>query len=252
MTVQMELLRPEELDRIRDACPVAYIPVGSMEFHGYQNPVGLDTVKCHRMLMRIAEKVGGMVVPPVFYGHGSGHLGFPWTWMLDDAETLVKLLVTTALGLDGNGIKVIVVMSGHYPNEGAFADVEKEFRARGGKAALVPLMEYHAFDTAGEWHGDHAAKWETSYMMALGGDLVDANRLRVNPDGTTLDAVPRPTPPQPGGWWFEKNPSHPWYGIAAHDGNDPCEASAELGEQAIATIVTWAADLIHAALEKQG
>lgn len=248
MSVQLELLRPEELDRRRDAFPVAYVPVGSVEFHGYQNPVGLDTVKCHRMLIRMAEKLGGVVVPPIFFGHGSGHEGFPWTWMLDDAATLRELLLTTCLGLDRNGIRVIVIMSGHYPNAGVFQDVISAFDERGGTATILPLMEYDAFPEEGEWHGDHAGKWETSYMRALGEELVDMSRLSQNPDGTRLEQVAQPAPPKPGGWWFEKNPSHPWYGIAAYEGNDPCEATPELGNDAIEQIITWAGRKIHAAL----
>jgi len=252
MTVQMELLRPEQLDEIRDRFPVAYVPLGALEFHGYHLPVGLDTVKCHRMLVRMAEHIGGMVAPPVYFGHGSGHTGFAWTWMLDNQETLKDLLLTMCRGLDANGIKVIVLMSGHYPNENAFPAVMDQFRLRGGKATLLPMMEYDAFDKNTEWHGDHAAKWETSYILALGSELVDTGRLQTNPDGTTLNSVAMPRPPEGGKWWFEKNPSHPWFGIAANTGDLPTDASAELGNEAIETIISWARPRILDALTAQG
>jgi creatinine amidohydrolase len=252
MTVQLELMRPEQLDAARDRFPVAYIPLGALEFHGRHLPVGLDTVKCHRMLIRMAEQLGGLVVPPIFYGHGSGHIGFPWTWMLDEPDTLKRLLLTTMAGLDANGIKVIVLMSGHYPNESIMTDSSAAFASAGGKAKVLCLMEYNAFETDKEWHGDHAAKWETSYMRALGDDLVDMPRLSVSPDGTRLDQVPTPKPPKPGGWWFEKNRSHPWYGLAAFEGNNPSTASVELGEQAIAAIIAWAGAKITTALDDSG
>ncbi|MBD3242963.1 MAG: hypothetical protein GF331_20390 [Chitinivibrionales bacterium] len=252
MTVHMEHMRPEELDKRRDAFPVAYVPLGALEFHGYHLPVGLDAVKCHRMLIRMAERLGGIVVPPLYLGHGSGHTGFPWTFMLPTPDALTQGLLTLMQGLEQNGIRVIVLMSGHYPNESVFDDTITAFKQQGGTAAVVPLMEYHAFDEKGEWHGDHAAKWETSYMLALGDNLVDLSRLRENPDGTTLDQVPAPQPPEPGGWWFEKNESHPWYGVAGHEGNDPLEASVALGDAAIDTIIEWAKGKIDAALEKGG
>jgi creatinine amidohydrolase/Fe(II)-dependent formamide hydrolase-like protein len=175
-----------------------------------------------------------------------------WTWMLDKQETLRDLLLTMCRGLDANGIRVIVVLCGHYPNEGAFAPVVEAFRAGGGKAAILPIMEYHAFPADQEWHGDHASKWETSYMLSLGAELVDLSRLRTNPDGTTLDTVARPRAPEGGKWWFEKNPSHPWYGIAANEGNDPIEASVELGTAAVDGVIEWARPQILSALAAQG
>jgi creatinine amidohydrolase len=252
MNVQMELLRPEQLNAIRDSFPVAYIPLGALEFHGHHLPVGLDTVKCHRMLIRMAEQIGGMVAPPVFFGHGSGHIGFPWTWMLDSRDTLKTLLLTMCRSLDCNGIKVIVVMSGHYPNESVFDELKSEFADGGGAATILPMMEYHAFDKNEEWHGDHAAKWETSYMLALGEELVDMHRLRENPDGTSLDQVKPPCPPEGSTWWFEKNPSHPWFGIAANEGNRPTDASVELGLSAVDAIIAWARPQILEALAAKG
>ena len=251
MTVQLELMKPKDLAEARDHFPVAYLPIGAIEFHGYHLPVGLDTLKCHRLLCRLAAEIGGLVAPPLFYGYGGGHLDFEWTWMLE-AETLQQVVLTTLHGLEKSGFQVLVLMSGHYPNDQLFADIQTTYQAQGGQAKLLTVMEYDPFRAAGEAHGDHASKWETSYMLALGADLVDMTQVNRNPEGLPLDDFPPPVPGEHGTWWFEKDPRHPWFGIAAPPGNTPLDASAEAGEAAILRVIDWLAEQVHAALAEIG
>lgn len=238
MTVQIELLKPKELNEARDRFPVAYVPVGAIEFHGYHLPVGLDTLKAHRLLCRVAEADGGLVAPPIFYGTGGGHTEFAWTWMLEP-EVLQQVLLTTIHGLEKSGFQVIVILSGHYPNDQLYPALQKAYQAEGGKAKLLTLMEYDPFREAGEAHGDHAAKWESSYMLALGPDLVDMSRVQADATGQPVDTFPLPKPGTIGSWWFEKDPAHPWFGIAAAEDNSPLDASAEAGEMAIERVMGW-------------
>ena len=49
MEVRYERLRPAQIVARREACPVAYLPIGTIEWHGEHNPVGLDTLKIHRL-----------------------------------------------------------------------------------------------------------------------------------------------------------------------------------------------------------
>ena len=251
MTVQIELLKPKELNIARDRFPVAYLPFGAIEFHGYHLPVGLDTLKCHRLLCRMAEAFGGLVAPPIFYGTGGGHLDFDWTWMVDP-DVLHQLLLTTIFGLERNGFLVIVLMSGHYPNDQLFPALKEAYAAQGGKAKLLTMMEYDPFRAADETHGDHASKWEGSYMLALGEELVDLERVRRNPAGVPVEDFPTPPPGTIGTWWFEKDPQHPWFGIAAEEGNHPTAASKAAGEAAIKRVMAWAQLAIKRALVEAG
>ena len=59
--VRYERLRPSQIVDRRQACPVAYLPVGTIEWHGEHNPVGLDTLKMHALLIRCAEELGGLM-----------------------------------------------------------------------------------------------------------------------------------------------------------------------------------------------
>lgn len=247
MSVQIERMKPKELNAVRDRFPVAYIPIGAIEFHGYHLPVGLDTLKSHGLLCRVAEEIGGLVVPPIFYGNGGGHSDFDWTWMLD-GEVLIQILLTTIHGLEKSGCKVIVILSGHYPNDQLYPLIQEQYTEQGGQAKLLTLMEYDPYRLAGEDHGDHASKWETSYMLALGEDLVDMDRIHHSPNGTPVEEFEMPQPAQPGGWWFEKDPAHPWFGIAAAEGNSPLDASQALGEIAVQRVTDYIKAQVMAAL----
>ena len=66
--VQYERLRPAQIVARRTAYPVAYLPLGTIEWHGEHNPVGLDSLKMHALLVRCAREIGGLVFPPLHYG----------------------------------------------------------------------------------------------------------------------------------------------------------------------------------------
>ena len=55
-TVEYELLRPAEVKAMREKCPVVYLPVGSLEWHGVQNPLGTDGLKAHAVCCEAAVR----------------------------------------------------------------------------------------------------------------------------------------------------------------------------------------------------
>ena len=67
-SVRYERLRPAQIVARRRVCPVAYLPIGTIEWHGEHNPVGLDTLKIHALLEKCAQEIGGLVFPPLYYG----------------------------------------------------------------------------------------------------------------------------------------------------------------------------------------
>src|SRR3990172_6203633 len=71
--VRYEEMLPHEAVAARKACPVAYLPIGTIEWHGEHNCLGLDTVKIHALAMECAKRIGGIVFPPLFYGEQREH-----------------------------------------------------------------------------------------------------------------------------------------------------------------------------------
>ena len=62
-----ELLPEECVQRIKEM-PVAYLPLGTLEWHGPHMPLGADGIQSKELFVRVAEKVGGVVLPILFMG----------------------------------------------------------------------------------------------------------------------------------------------------------------------------------------
>jgi creatinine amidohydrolase/Fe(II)-dependent formamide hydrolase-like protein len=52
----------------RDACSLAYLPVGSLEWHGDHMPFGTDYLTVTHIAEEAARRFGGVVFPPIYYG----------------------------------------------------------------------------------------------------------------------------------------------------------------------------------------
>ncbi|HEY3118237.1 MAG TPA: creatininase family protein, partial [Chloroflexota bacterium] len=85
--VQFELMRPQEIADERARCPVAFIPLGPLEWHGPHLPLGTDGLVAYAVALEVAQTIGGVVLPPYFVGtdtirpdgrgpQGAGALGF--------------------------------------------------------------------------------------------------------------------------------------------------------------------------------
>jgi creatinine amidohydrolase len=77
-TVQWERMLPAEFRAAVDALPVAFLPLGTVEWHGEHNALGLDALKAHALCVEAAKRAGGGVVHPPLYG-GMGGLHMPGT-----------------------------------------------------------------------------------------------------------------------------------------------------------------------------
>jgi creatinine amidohydrolase len=167
--VQMQFLRPGQLEKALRALPVIYVPFGLIEWHGRHLPLGNDALKAHAILVKAAEQFGGVVYPPVYF-----HNGFP-------QESLVPVLTALFERLKKTGARVILGVSGHNV-QGQIDMIDK---------ALAPVVADKTVAGMGLWEitlsqgpesgTDHAAKWETSNMMFLYPGLVDMSTLGDGP-----------------------------------------------------------------------
>jgi creatinine amidohydrolase len=167
--VQMQFLRPGQLEKALRAFPAVYVPFGLIEWHGRHLPLGNDALKAHAILVKTAEQFGGVVYPPVYF-----HNGFP-------QEALVPVLTSLFERLKRTGARVILGVSGHNV-QGQIDMIDK---------ALAPVVADKTVAGMGLWEitlsqgpesgTDHAAKWETSNMMFFYPDLVDLSALGDGP-----------------------------------------------------------------------
>jgi len=194
--VQMQLMRPAQLEAAARAFPVVYVPFGLIEWHGRHLPLGNDAIKAHAILVKTAERFGGVVYPPVFFHHDFGR------------DILVPVLTELFRRLKSTGFRVIIGVSGHnVPEQIEMIEEALEPVVADGTVAGIGLWEV-TLSRGEESDTDHAAKWETSNMMFFYPDRVDMSELGTGP------LAPNMTPP---------------HGIG---GLDPREhASAEVGRR---------------------
>src|SRR5947208_1594095 len=65
---RLELMHPDEIVAERKRTPIAYIPVGPLEWHGPHLPYGTDMLHAYWLALGAVRKTGGVVLPPLPLG----------------------------------------------------------------------------------------------------------------------------------------------------------------------------------------
>ncbi|MCX5672441.1 MAG: creatininase family protein [Planctomycetota bacterium] len=221
--VRYPMLRPAEIAARRRACPVVYIPIGTLEWHGVHNPVGADTLQAEGLAVLCARKGGGLVFPPLYYGESRSEslmeagaedrdkiaeaMGLspdnflPERQPFSPTEQVLnyqRLLLHILAEAETLGFEVGVLVAGHYPLiDHARAAVllfnQRRYSKRHGMLAWA-ILDYLLIRDRYPAGGDHAAGWETSHLLALHPDRVDLGQLP--PKGAKLVGIMGSMPPQ--------------------------------------------------------
>ncbi len=204
--VRYEEMLPHQIVEARQACPIAYVALGGVEWHGEHLAVGNDTVKADKLAELCALKGGGLRMPALFWGepreaylmeanHDPDHriaerMGLPPESFrpgymrrppYEADRAYVELLFHILRQLESLGFEVVVLIAGHYPllnhARAAVNWYQLEGRARAWACTGYELVRDQIPDA-----GDHAAKWETSLLISLRPELVDMSRLPSDPN----------------------------------------------------------------------
>ena len=229
----IEQLSPQQIEARLARASVAYLPLGSLEFHGPHLPIGLDALTAHGICLAAAERGGGVVLPPWYVAVGGEHTHYPWTFMSRRPAEIESLLAETLTRLDELGVQRIVLLSGH------FAEEQRDLVTRIADAW-----------NAGEWSSrviartlgeaphppvapDHAAQFESLVLHALHPELVDIGQL---PDP---HAFPAPQGEDPFGPDRHRE-NHPLHGIF---GPDPRRLTTADAAPLAQYLIEWVVDL---------
>jgi len=240
-----ELTPHEFRDRLA-AAPIAYLPLGTLEWHGEHLPIGSDGLQSAGFFTGLAREAGGIVLPMLFLGpdrmekvdgkelYGMDTLGEGMAegkryknqqlagsayWVPE--ETFRMIIEATLKQLSRAGFK-IVVAHGHGPSTGFFQKNAGRWKEKFGLETFTCWGS--EYDRKGMGiQVDHAAMNETSLVMALRPELVQMERL----------------PKDPNSWPV---------GVG---GKDPRElASAELGHEILKIQTERMAKILRQALAK--
>ncbi len=228
-SLQYERLLPWQLRESIAKRPVAYIPLGTYEWHGEHLPVGLDALTSHGICKRAAAMDGGVVLPPHYYSVGGGHGAYPWTIIKSEPDEIEAQLTFTLQRLESFGLKLAVLFSGHFPDTqlNMIDRVAANWNGRNGslKAVATAVNRIQGLEIA----PDHAGIFETTLLAALHPDLVQLERLK------SLDEAPLPVDENVFGE-DRHNPSHPIYGVF---GPDPRHYAKSKAGPLLAACVQW-------------
>jgi creatinine amidohydrolase len=189
-------LTPREFEERLRAAPIAYLPLGTLEWHGRHLPLGSDGIQSQGFFCELAREAGGIVLPMLFLGpdrvkevngreyygmdtaQTNGQDGRPLQlagsayWAPEDL--FLQMLGAILKQLKRAGFRVVVA-HGHGPSTIRFRDHSEEWEKRYG---LRLFQCWHEGDSGGLGiQTDHAAANETSLVMALRPELVQMEEL---------------------------------------------------------------------------
>ena len=183
--IQWERMLPAEFRLAFEKLPVVFLPLGTGEWHGEHDALGLDALKAHALCIGAAKKSGGIVHPPL-YG-GMGGLNKPATVKMEPENSWENYLLRPWLEkmcseFHRLGFKAIIMLTGHYGHNQQI--VVREVATRMTERLQVSVLgipEYWLALDAG-YLGDHAGIGETSLLWHLEPDLVAIDRIKIDPD----------------------------------------------------------------------
>jgi|TARA_B110000914_G_scaffold209171_1_gene207261 creatinine amidohydrolase len=188
-----ELLPHEFRKRISDRA-IAYLPLGTLEWHGEHMALGSDAIQSEGLMEVSARRFGGVVMPPI-------HLGPDRITTVKNGEVLIGMdsadSTTPPRQLDGScywlpknvfslmidsilvqlkraGFKAVFA-DGHGPSRSSWTEELKDRELRFGLKLLGVTEEIQ--NKGWMCQVDHAGRNETSIMMNFRDDLVDLSRL---------------------------------------------------------------------------
>jgi len=216
-------LKPREIEAIRAAAPIAYVPWGALEWHCWHAPVGLDSIKAEGICCALAERTGGVVLPALPLGAHTikPFKGFKHT--IDISTGLVtQLAAEICTQLADEGFRLVILLTGHYPPQQIDA---LKAGAEKSEGAVFRVCADREFLQGGSFKADHAGAYETSYQMRFSPGSVDLSQLPERPLTLDEDGV---------------------------TGEDPREASEEQGKLQLELLLKNALPLIEGWKQEAG
>ncbi len=235
---QLELLGPADIEVALSEQSIIYIPLGAIEYHGLHLPIGLDGLTAHGMCLRAAEKTGGLVMPPFYFGM-TGSIGHhPWTILVENEEEFTRILKTTLRRLEDFSVGLAVLFTGHFGRRqlAALKELHTQWSSEQHTMKLLTLSISEC--PSANMRGDHGAIFETSILAQMHPDLVHLERLprqahhpANDPDGNSWGA-------------HRRDPENVLFGILGDDPRDYDEGQAE---ELFSTVLDW---LVKSVIEK--
>lgn len=247
MEVEWSRLKARELQELARRDAIVVVPIGATEQHGPHLPVMVDarlaTEVSQRAVRIIAKRQPIVLLPTIWCGMSEHHMSLGGTITLD-FPTMFAVLRCVVRSLIRHGFKKIYILNGHGGNTAPLDVIVTELTVE----FKIPLA-YSTYWTVAEKTIAklldrqkallHACEAETSMIMALHPELVDAEMLSqvqgvYIPGQNSIEGV------NPGVYRWRQLSSRSPIGVIG----DASTASAAKGEKLIEAIAADLADAI--------
>jgi len=210
---------------------VCVIPLGVLEKHGNHLPLGTDMFSSRAVCTAAAEKESAIVFPYYFMGQISEARHFPGTIAVSHQKMMENMLAMCD-EIARNGLKKILIMSGHGGNNSFLPFFAQEFpRLNRDYCVYTGFTGNYSYEQRKQIQeaanttdlGQHAGISETSVIMHLYPELVqmDAQDVKEGASLGRLDDVQK----------HNLFTGFNWYAnFPAHFAGDPTGANPELGK----------------------
>lgn len=243
-----ELTAPDFVRAVAQSNGVCVIPVGILEKHGPQLPLGTDLLNCREVALRAAKLEYTVVFPQYYCGqifeakHQPGTIAY-------SHDLMWNMLQETCDELGRNGFTKIILVNGHGGNThflSYFCQAQMEGRRAYSVILFAPVADpavekrvKQLRKTTGEGHADEE---ETSMVMAHRPELAHPERGKEQSGENLkrLDSLPYAFT---GIWWYARYPNH-----YAGDGST---GSREIGELLLTSESDQLVTLVKAAKKEK-
>lgn len=191
---------------------VAILPIGVLEKHGPQAPIGSDLIHVREWAARATKTEYAVVFPDYFYGQIYEARHQPGTFALP-SRLIWELLEATCDEMARNGFKKILIINGHGGNPNflrffvqAQLERRRDYVVYFHDPAPDPAFsdtKLRKSDPAGD---SHAGERETSTLLYLRPDLVKLDRAS-SESGKNQQRLSLPDL-YTGIWWYAAFPNH--------------------------------------------
>ena len=207
--VRYHEMLPHEIVARRKRFPAAFIGLGCLEWHGEHLAVGNDALKAEKLCELAAARSGGFAFPTLWYGeprvyrmlefdHGAkspddvrpgasrvrskmqfNEEKFTASYFGKTAgqqiEFYQELLYHVMVQMNTLEMRAVCLFGGHYPLSDFAQPAVQRFNDTFMDTQAFAGKDPHWAPQSEDVGGDHAGKWETSYLWYLRPDCVDTS-----------------------------------------------------------------------------
>ncbi|MDR1258835.1 MAG: creatininase family protein [Tannerellaceae bacterium] len=237
-----QLTSPDFKIAVEQAGSVCTIPIGVLEKHGAQLPLGTDVIRAHEMCRRAAELEYNIIYPDFYAGqifearHQPGTIAY-------STELMLRMLDETCREISRNGLKKIILVNTHGGNN-SFLPYFLQIQMESPRDYAVYLFQLHEepetqkkiTELRKSTTGGHADEIETGEMLVICPQYVRLDQTTTQ-SGRNLNRLNLPNVTT-GISWYSRYPNH--YAGQSEG------ATAELGEVRLTSRSRQLADAVKA------